>query len=72
MMKLNDDLIIYITEDLNEPVAFILNCKNNTILKIDNIGIELIKKILNSKPEEDISEYISMFEGCDLFEKRDA
>ena len=67
-MKLNENIIYYITDDLEEKNGFFLNCKTNVILKLDSIAVDYFYKILNAKPEEDIEEYMKYFEGCDIFE----
>lgn len=66
MKKLNKNIIMYVTEDLEEKVGFILNCETNEIIKMDSIGVQYLEKILNS--EEDIEEYLEAFEGIDIFE----
>ncbi len=67
-MKLNKDIIYYITEDLDEKTGFILNCKTNVILKLDSVAVKYFKKILKAKSKEEVKEYLSYFEGCDIFE----
>lgn len=67
-MKLNKDIIYYITEDLEEKTGFILNCKTNIIFKLDSIAVDYFKKILKAKTKEEAKKYLSYFEGCDIFE----
>lgn len=67
-MKLNKNVIYYITNDLDEKVGFFLNCKTNAVLKLDEIALDYLFKIINSKSKDDIQEYLQYFEGCDLFE----
>lgn len=67
-MKLNKNIIYYITDDLDEKVGFFLNCKTNVVLKLDGIALDYLFKIINSKSKDDIQEYLQYFEGCDLFE----
>ena len=67
-MKLNKNVIYYITDDLDEKVGFFLNCKTNTILKLDEVALDYLFKIINPKSKDDIQEYLQYFEGCDLFE----
>ena len=45
-MKLNKNIIYYITEDLDEKTGFILNCKTNVILKLDSIAVDYFIKII--------------------------
>lgn len=66
MKKLSKNIIMYVTEDLEEKVAFILNCETNEIIKMDSVGVQYLEKLLNS--EEDIEEYLEAFEGIDIFE----
>lgn len=67
-MKLNKNVIYYITDNLDEKVGFFLNCKTNVVLKLDEIALDYLFKIINSKSKDDIQEYLQYFEGCDLFE----
>ena len=67
-MKLNKNVIYYITDDLDEKVGFFLNCKTNAVLMLDEIALDYLFKIINSKSKDDIQEYLQYFEGCDLFE----
>lgn len=66
MKKLNKNIIMYITEDLEERTGFLLNCETNEIIKIDEIGVEYLEHILNDEEVE--TEYLEAFEGCDIFE----
>ena len=66
MKKLNKNIIMYVTEDLEEKTGFLLNCETNEISKIDCIGMEYLEKILNSN--ESVEEYLEAFEGVDIFE----
>lgn len=67
-MKLNKNIIYYITEDLPTKTAFIINCQTNVIIKLDEIGVEYFLKIINAKDKSEISELLEYFEGCDFFE----
>lgn len=69
MMKLNKNIIYYITDDLDEKIGFFLNCKTNVILKLDALAVEYFLKILNASSDEDVSEYLIYFEGSDIFEQ---
>ena len=52
-MKLNKNVIYYITNDLDEKVGFFLNCKTNVVLKLDEIALDYLFKIINSKSKDD-------------------
>ena len=67
-MKINKDIIYYITDDLEEKTGFILNCKTNVILKLDSVAVDYFNKIINAKTKNEIEEYLSYFKGCDIFE----
>ena len=68
IMKLNKNIIMYITEDLEEKTGFLLNCKTNEIIKLDQVGVEYLKIILNARKEDNIKKYLDAFKGCDIFE----
>ena len=44
-MKINKDIIYYITDDLEEKIGFILNCKTNVILKLDSVAVDYFIRI---------------------------
>lgn len=67
-MKINKNIIYYITDDLDEKTGFVLNCKTNVILKLDSVAVDYFNKIINAKTKNEIEEYLSYFEGCDIFE----
>ena len=67
-MKLNKNIIYYITEDLPEKKGFILNCKTNTVLELDELAVTYFLRILNAENKKDIEDILVYFEGCDLFE----
>lgn len=67
-MKINKNIIYYITNDLDEKTGFVLNCKTNVILKLDSVAVDYFIKIINAKTKNEIEEYLSYFEGCDIFE----
>lgn len=67
-MKLNKDILYYITNDLEEKTGFFLNCKTNIILKLDSVAVDYFLKLINAKTKEEIEEYLPYFEGCDFFE----
>ena len=67
-MKINKDIIYYITDDLEEKTGFILNCKTNVILKLDSVAVDYFIRIINAKTKNEIEEYLSYFKGCDIFE----
>ena len=48
-MKINKDIIYYITDDLEEKIGFILNCKTNVILKLDSVAVDYFIRIINAK-----------------------
>ena len=66
-MKINKNIIYYITDDLDEKTGFVLNCKTNVILKLDSVAVDYFNKIINATKNE-IEEYLPYFEGCDIFE----
>lgn len=68
-MRVNKNIIYYITDDLEEKTGFFLNCKTNTILKLDAIAVDYFLKIVNSDTEEEVKEYLPYFEGSDIFEQ---
>ena len=67
-MKINKNIIYYITDDLDEKTGFVLNCKTNVILKLDSVAVDYFNKIINAKTKNEIEEYFPYFEGCDIFE----
>ena len=67
-MKINKNIIYYITDDLDEKTSFVLNCKTNVILKLDSVAVDYFNKIINAKTKNEIEEYLPYFEGCDIFE----
>lgn len=67
-MKINKNIIYYITDDLDEKTGFVLNCKTNVILKLDSVAVDYFNKIINAKTKNEIEEYLSYFKGCDIFE----
>ena len=67
-MKINKNIIYYITDDLDEKTGFVLNCKTNVILKLDSVAVDYFNKIINDKTKNEIEEYLPYFEGCDIFE----
>lgn len=67
-MKINKNIIYYITNDLDEKTGFVLNCKTNVILKLDSVAVDYFNKIINAKTKNEIEEYLPYFEGCDIFE----
>lgn len=67
-MKINKNIIYYITDDLDEKNGFVLNCKTNVILKLDSVAVDYFNKIINAKTKNEIEEYLPYFEGCDIFE----
>lgn len=67
-MKINKNIIYYITDDLDEKTGFVLNCKANVILKLDSVAVDYFNKIINAKTKNEIEEYLPYFEGCDIFE----
>lgn len=67
-MKINKDIIYYITADLDEKTGFVLNCKTNVILKLDSVAVDYFTRIINAKTKNEIEEYLPYFEGCDIFE----
>ena len=67
-MKINKNIIYYITVDLDEKTGFVLNCKTNVILKLDSVAVDYFNKIINAKTKNEIEEYLPYFEGCDIFE----
>ena len=67
-MKINKDIIYYITDDLEEKTGFILNCKTHVILKLDSVAVDYFIRIINAKTKKEIEEYLPYFEGCDVFE----
>ena len=67
-MKINKNIIYYITDDLDEKTDFVLNCKTNVILKLDSVAVDYFNKIINAKTKNEIEEYLPYFEGCDIFE----
>lgn len=68
-MKLNKNIIYYITDDLDEKVGFFLNCKTNKILKLDSAALDYLKIILNANSKQEIEKYICYFKGSGLFEQ---
>jgi len=68
LIKVNKDIIYYISNDLEEKTGFFLNCKTNIILKLDSIAVEYFLKIVNANNREEVEEYLPYFEGCDIFE----
>ena len=66
-MKINKDIIYYITDDLDEKTGFVLNCKTNVILKLDSVAVDYFNKIINAKTKNEIEEYLPYFEGCYIF-----
>ena len=67
-MKINKNIIYYITDDLDEKTGFVLNCKTNVILKLDSVAVDYFNKIINAKTKKEREEYLPYFEGCDIFE----
>lgn len=67
-MKLNKDIIYYITNDLEDKVGFFLNCKTNVILKLDSVAVDYFLKIISAESKEEVKEFLPYFEGCDFFE----
>ena len=67
-MKINKNIIYYITDDLDEKTGFVLNCKTNVILKLDSVAVDYFIKIINAKTKNEIEEYLPYFEGYDIFE----
>jgi len=67
-MKLNKDIIYYITNDLEDKVGFFLNCKTNVILKLDSVAVDYFLKIISAESKEEVKEILPYFEGCDFFE----
>ena len=67
-MKINKNIIYYITDDLDEKTGFVLNRKTNVILKLDSVAVDYFIKIINAKTKNEIEEYLPYFEGCDIFE----
>ena len=67
-MKINKNIIYYITDDLDEKTGFVLNCKTNVILKLDSVAVDYFNKIINAKTKNEIEKYLPYFEGCDIFE----
>ena len=67
-MKINKNIIYYITDDLDEKTGFVLNCKTNVILKLDSVAVDYFNKIINAKTKNEIEEYLPYFEGSDIFE----
>ena len=67
-MKINKNIIYYITDDLDEKTGFVLNCKSNVILNLDSVAVDYFNKIINAKTKNEIEEYLPYFEGCDIFE----
>ncbi len=67
-MKINKNIIYYITDDLDEKTGFVLNCKTNVILKLDSVAVDYFIKIINAKTKNEIEEYLPYFEGSDIFE----
>ena len=67
-MKINKNIIYYITDDLDEKTGFVLNCKTNVILKLDSVAVDYFNKIINAKTKNEIEEDLPYFEGCDIFE----
>lgn len=67
-MKINKNIIYYVTDDLDEKTGFVLNCKTNVILKLDSVAVDYFNKIINAKAKNEIEEYLPYFEGCDIFE----
>ena len=67
-MKINKNIIYYITDDLDEKTGFVLNCKTNVILKLDSVAVDYFNKIINAKTKNEIEEYLSYLKGCDIFE----
>lgn len=68
MIKLNKNIIYYITEGLNEEETFILNCSNNEIIKLDTVGTEVFLDLINNKKIEQYGEEIKMYRGCGIIE----
>lgn len=68
-MKLNKNVIYYITNDLENRTGYFLNCETNVMLKFDEIAVDYFLKILNAKSKDSVKEYLLYFEGCDLFEQ---
>ena len=61
-MKINKNIIYYITDDLDEKTGFVLNCKTNVILKLDSVAVDYFNKIINAKTKNEIEEYLPYFE----------
>ena len=68
MVKINKNIIYYITEDLEEKTGFFLNIKTGQMLKIDSIGVDYFYQILNAKNKKDVKDLLEFFEGTDIFE----
>ena len=58
-MRVSKDIIWHIVDMQGEKTAFILNCKNNVVMQLDNDAVELFEEILNNKEIDE--EYYQLF-----------
>lgn len=65
-MKINENIIWHVANINNEKVTFILNCKNNNVMELNNDASELFLDLVNGK-EIDEEYYLMFKEGeiCD-------
>lgn len=68
MYQIKNNYLYYISKELNK--TYFLNCIDNSIFEIDEIGTKLIEELLTTKSDKRAQEIILLFEGVDLFERK--
>lgn len=67
MYHFKSEYLYYISDELNK--TYVLNCVNNEIIEFDEVGTNLLRKLLKSESHAEAKKIIKMFEGWDFFEE---